>query len=150
MVVYAAIETLDGTVLMPRCRTVFVDYSEPAAALQSLQAGATLCVLGIPRIDFGAVWRAAETISEDPSATTYTLPYEMAVVGVYHANKMDYDDQETPAVTACFRNVTSRPCDFNGNFSVLPNGSAVASGTWSATYNGTPQGSGTWSASRPP
>jgi hypothetical protein len=39
---------------------------------------------------------------------------------------------------------------FNGNFSVLPNGSAVASGTWSATYNGTPQGSGTWSASRPP
>jgi len=81
--VMASIDNLEGELLVRNRRMVFVEGTEPAAALQNIGVGGCLHVLGIPRLNLSLVsWRAKHA-HDRPDALVWSLPYEMIVVGVY-------------------------------------------------------------------
>ncbi len=82
---YAAIYTTDHDLLVHRRRLGFAKDTPPQDAVLAMQPGQCMMVLGIPRIDLSLVsWRVAH--SSDPrKPLTWSLPYEMIVVGTYEA-----------------------------------------------------------------
>lgn len=64
-------------------RMVFVKGTKPVEAVQGLQAGKRLHVLGIPRINLALVSWRVRNASERPEVLTWSLPYEIVIVGVY-------------------------------------------------------------------
>jgi len=69
------------TVLVNNLRLIFVASTLPAKALQSAPAGATMQLLGIPRVDLNAIWTFVQ--QSGTGTVTRKLPYEMIVVGVF-------------------------------------------------------------------
>jgi len=64
-------------------RVVFVKGTPPGDRAKGLKKGDRLHVLGVPRIDLALVaWRSAHA-AQDPEVLRWSLPYEIAVVGVY-------------------------------------------------------------------
>lgn len=86
--VFADVENLQGEIIVKRRRMVFVKGTEPEATVKAMSKGQTLHVIGIPRLDLSLVsWRvttAADSSLKDkyPQVLTWSLPYEMIVVGV--------------------------------------------------------------------
>jgi hypothetical protein len=64
-------------------RMVFVKGSAPEQKLRTLKQGATMHLLGIPRVDLDRIANAVSKMSVNQRVTT-KLPYEMIVVGVYN------------------------------------------------------------------
>jgi hypothetical protein len=90
-IVRCTVLTLDDQEIVSDRRMVFVQNSPPEMKVRGLKNGATLTVMGMPRIDLAIVsWRTRNAATH-PKALTWNLPYEMIVVGVY-------DDQETRAI----------------------------------------------------
>jgi hypothetical protein len=69
----------DG-VLVNNVRLIFIAGTPPADALASADSGATLQLLGIPRVNLNAI--AAFVDAAGPGQTVRKLPYEMIVVAV--------------------------------------------------------------------
>jgi hypothetical protein len=82
---FAAIYGADGDLLVPRRRLGFAQNTPPSEIVQGMQSGQCMLVLGIPRIDLSLVsWRVAH--AKDPRGPlTWSLPYEIIVVGSYEA-----------------------------------------------------------------
>jgi hypothetical protein len=82
---FAAIYGADGDLLVHRRRLGLAQGTPPFEAVQAMQPGQCMMVLGIPRIDLSLVaWRIAH--AKDPRGPlTWSLPYEVVVVGSYEA-----------------------------------------------------------------
>jgi hypothetical protein len=76
--VAAAARELDGTLLVPRLRAVFVAGTPPDSVARRLRPGNRIHVWGLPRIDFSEVLRRTRT-----GTSSGALPYEIVVLGVY-------------------------------------------------------------------
>lgn len=75
--------TLDDELLVHNRRMWFVAGTPPEQRVKTLQAGDTLHVLGVPRIDLSLVsWRVRNRKTR-PAVLTWSLPYEMIIVAVY-------------------------------------------------------------------
>jgi len=81
--VMAQVLDLQNELLVHNRRMVFVKGTAPEQKVQTLQAGDTLHVLGIPRIDLALVSYRVRNRATRPDALTWSLPYEIVVVGVY-------------------------------------------------------------------
>jgi len=64
-------------------RMVFVKGSKPEELVKTLGPSDTLRVLGTPRINLEEVSRRITQSKTNKNVLTYTLPYEMIIVGVY-------------------------------------------------------------------
>ncbi len=86
--VLADVQDLQGEDIVKRRRMVFVKDTDAEAAVLGLRAGDKLHVIGIPRINLSLVsWRVATAANPSlkdkyPQVLTWSLPYEMIVVGV--------------------------------------------------------------------
>jgi hypothetical protein len=78
-VVMASVETLDGDLLVRNRRMVFIKGTSPDLRVGKLHKGATLHVLGVPRL---VSFRVAHA-SQRPGILNWSLPYEMVIAGVY-------------------------------------------------------------------
>ena len=83
----AAVRDLQGKLLVPRRRMVFIDGTAPELAARQLKSGEHLHVWGIPRIDFADISRRASAAATHPGELQGTLPYEVIVVGVFGNSK---------------------------------------------------------------
>jgi len=81
--VMAQVLDLQDELLVHNRRMVFVKGTAPEQKVQTLQAGDTLHVLGIPRIDLALVSYRVRNRATRPDALTWSLPYEIVVVAVY-------------------------------------------------------------------
>ncbi len=73
----------EGHVIVQKRRFVFVKDTEPERMVRDKRAGDCLVVLGIPRVDLALVsWRVRES-KKRPEVLTWSMPYEITVVGVY-------------------------------------------------------------------
>ncbi|HEY6155913.1 MAG TPA: hypothetical protein VIV88_00590 [Gemmatimonadales bacterium] len=81
--VMAQVLDLQNELLVHNRRMVFVKGTAPEQKVQTLQAGDTLHVLGIPRIDLALVSYRVRNRATRPDALTWSLPYEILVVAVY-------------------------------------------------------------------
>jgi len=81
--VMAQVLDLQNELLVHNRRMVFVKGTAPEQKVQTLQAGDTLHVLGIPRIDLALVSYRVRNRATRPDALTWSLPYEIIVVAVY-------------------------------------------------------------------
>ncbi len=79
----ASILDLGGELLVRNRRMVFVAGTPPNDVANNLKKGDCLHVLGIPRIDLALVSWRAKNATKRPGVLTWSLPYEMIVVGVY-------------------------------------------------------------------
>jgi len=84
--VMAQVLDLQNELLVHARRMVFVKGTAPEQKVQTLQAGDTLHVLGIPRIDLALVSYRVRNRATRPDALTWSLPYEIIVVAVYGDN----------------------------------------------------------------
>ena len=81
--VMAGVRDLDDELLVRNRRMVFVKGTPPELKVRTLNKGDKMHVLGMPRIDLALVsWRVRNAGSR-PEVLTWTLPYEIIVVGVY-------------------------------------------------------------------
>lgn len=82
-VAMAKVQDMEGHLILRNKRMVFVKDTPPEVAVRELGEGSCLQVLGIPRLNLALVsWRVANR--NDPrKPLTWSLPYEMIVVGVY-------------------------------------------------------------------
>jgi len=80
-------------VLVNNLRLIFVAGTLPAKALQSAPAGATMELLGIPRVDLNAIWTFLQ--QSGTGTVTRKLPYEMIVVGVFSGDSGSNDSAST-------------------------------------------------------
>ncbi len=91
---YGSLLDLGGEMQARRVRTVFVSGTEAANVVAKMNKGDCRVVLGIPRIDLALVsWRVQQAEkygNKDP--LSWTLPYEMVVVGVYDNEKCNSDE----------------------------------------------------------
>jgi hypothetical protein len=79
----AGVYDLEGDLLVRNRRMVFVGGTPPDTAVTELEKDACLHVLGIPRISLTLVsWRAHHK-EDRADALTWSLPYEIIVVGLY-------------------------------------------------------------------
>lgn len=94
LMAFASVDNLDGDMLARKLRMVFVDGTEPADAVAGMKKDECLTVLGIPRVDLALVsWRVQQ--AEDNNRTdvlTWSMPYEMIVVGVFKDKCQTSDD----------------------------------------------------------
>lgn len=81
--VMAGVRDLDDELLVRNRRMVFVKGTPPELKVRSLNKGDKMHVLGIPRIDLALVSWRVRTAATRPEVLTWTLPYEIIVVGVY-------------------------------------------------------------------
>ena len=81
--VFAEVLDLNDELLVRKRRMVFAKDTPPEVRVRTLQAGDTLEVLGIPRVDLALVaWRTSKAASR-PEVLSWRLPYEMIIVGTY-------------------------------------------------------------------
>jgi hypothetical protein len=85
--VIASARDLDGTLLVPRLRMVFVKGTAPERAVRVLKRGDKLHVYGIPRLDFAELSRRVSGSGANPALLAGTLPYEIIILGVYPNEK---------------------------------------------------------------
>jgi hypothetical protein len=89
--VTANVRDLDGELLVKGSRMVFVKSTPPGDNVKDLRQGASMVVLGMPRINYADVARRVEadvarrvkSAETEPQGLNATLPYEIVVVGVY-------------------------------------------------------------------
>jgi hypothetical protein len=82
--VMASVLDTQEDLLVRNRRMVLVKDTEPEKAVRNLKKGDKLHVLGIPRIDLALVsWRAKNAKSR-PDVLSWSLPYEIIIVGVYN------------------------------------------------------------------
>ncbi len=81
--VMAQVLDLQDELLVQNRRMVFVKGTAPEQKVRTLQAGDTLHVLGIPRIDLALVSYRVRNRATRPDALTWSLPYEIVVVAIY-------------------------------------------------------------------
>ncbi len=87
LMTFATVMDLRGNELVHKRRMVFVDGTPPAQKVAGLKKGASLHVLGLPRISLTLVdFRAAH--ADDPQfkgkdILNWSLPYEMIIAAVY-------------------------------------------------------------------
>jgi hypothetical protein len=77
---------MKGKVLAENIRMVFVKGTPPERAVRGLRRGARLHVFGLPRINFAEVLRRVDASTADPVQLTWSIPYEIVIVGVYPEN----------------------------------------------------------------
>ena len=81
--VMAGVRDMDDELLVRNRRMVFVKGTPPELKVRTLNKGDKMHVLGMPRIDLALVsWRVRNSAAR-PEVLTWTLPYEIIVVGVY-------------------------------------------------------------------
>ena len=85
--VIASAKELDGTLLVPRLRTVFMKGTAPERAVRLLKRGDKLHVYGVPRLDFAELSRRVRGSGMNPALLSGTLPYEIIILGVYPDRK---------------------------------------------------------------
>ena len=79
----ASIYDTDGELQVRNRRMVFATDTPPDTAVTNLKKGDCLHVLGIPRLNLALVsWRASHA-KDRPEVVTWSLPYEIIVVGIY-------------------------------------------------------------------
>ncbi len=79
----AKVKNDEGEVIVQKRRFVFVKDTEPERMIRDKGAGDCLVVLGIPRVDLALVdWRV-RTSKKRPEVLTWSMAYEITVVGVY-------------------------------------------------------------------
>jgi hypothetical protein len=81
--VIASARDMDGKLLVERLRMVFAKGTPPERAVRRLKKGDRLHVYGIPRMDFAEVWRRLEEEPRRQADVSQSLPYEIAILGVY-------------------------------------------------------------------
>jgi len=77
---------MGGHVLAEHIRMVFVKGTPPEHAVRGLRRGARLHVFGLPRVNFAEVLRRADASIADPVQLTWSIPYEIVIVGVFPEN----------------------------------------------------------------
>lgn len=83
LTVFADVKEVDGETLVRKRRMVFITGTAPEKAVRMLKKGDCMLVLGMPRINLSILaWRAAHS-TENPDVLSWSLPYEMVIVGVY-------------------------------------------------------------------
>lgn len=91
---YGSLLDVKGEMQARRVRTVFVSGTHAADVVSKLGKGDCRVVLGIPRVDLALVsWRVDQAENhgnKDP--LSWSLPYEMVVVGVYDKEKCKSDE----------------------------------------------------------
>ena len=81
---FAKVRKMDGELVVQKRRMVFAKDTPPELAVRDKAAGDCMVVLGIPRIDLALVdWRVKESRKGRKEVLDWSLPYEIAVVGVY-------------------------------------------------------------------
>lgn len=79
----AKVKNEEGELIVQKRRFVFVKDTEPEIMIRDKVAGDCLVVLGIPRLDLALVdWRV-RTSKTRPEVLSWSLPYEIIVVGVF-------------------------------------------------------------------
>lgn len=73
----------DDAIIVQKRRMVFVKGSAPEAAVKNLAKGASMHVLGMPRISLTLVSYRTHNTKKFPGILNWNLPYEMLIVGVY-------------------------------------------------------------------
>jgi hypothetical protein len=87
--VFAKVYTADCELLLHKRRMIFVKDTPPETTVKALRQGKQLLVLGLPRIDLSLVSfrtncsRDTECAQKHPDVLSWSLPYEMIIVGVY-------------------------------------------------------------------
>jgi hypothetical protein len=81
--VMAQVLDLKEELIVRNRRMVFLKDTQPALTAGALRAGQRLHVLGIPRIDLALVSWRVRNASQRPEVLTWSLPYEIVIVGVY-------------------------------------------------------------------
>lgn len=79
----AAVQDLDGELLVRNRRMVFTPDTPPLKAVMGKTKCGRLHVLGIPRINLSLVsWRTRNRTTR-PEVMRWNLPYEMIIAAVY-------------------------------------------------------------------
>jgi hypothetical protein len=87
--VFAKVYTTDCELLLHKRRMIFVKDTPPETTVKALRQGKQLLVLGLPRIDLSLVSfrthcsQDTECAQKHPDVLSWSLPYEMIIVGVY-------------------------------------------------------------------
>ena len=85
--VMASALDMKGHVVAENIRMVFAKGTPPELAVRPLQRGARLHVFGMPRINFAEVLRRVQASAADPVQLTWSIPYEIVIVGVFNDAK---------------------------------------------------------------
>ena len=94
LLVMAKVQDLDGELLVRNRRMVFVKGTPAEAAARNLKKGATLHVLGVPRINLALVSWRTRNAKKRPEVLNWQLPYEMVIVGVYGPGTEPDEEEE--------------------------------------------------------
>ena len=83
MMVMAAVQDLEGELIVRNRRMVFSPGTPPLKAVTALKKCGRLHVLGIPRMNLAVVsWRTRNRVAR-PEVLRWNLPYEMIIAAVY-------------------------------------------------------------------
>jgi hypothetical protein len=97
--VFAKVLDLEGELLVHNRRMVMVKDSEIEKQTRGKPLGTRVHVLGLPRIDLSLVaWRVQAAAGGRNEVLTWTLPYEIIVVGFYEFAESDEVARERHAV----------------------------------------------------
>jgi hypothetical protein len=81
--VLADVFTLNGELKVHRRRMVFIKDSPAEKALNALQPGQTMHVLGMPRISLKLLSFRRQHHTENERMLNWGLPYEMVILGIF-------------------------------------------------------------------
>jgi len=102
--VFAKVLDLDGELLVHDRRMVMAKDSEVETQTRGKPLGTRVHVLGLPRIDLSLVaWRVQAAAGGRNEVLTWSLPYEIIVVGFYEFVESDEVPRERRAVRAVER-----------------------------------------------
>jgi hypothetical protein len=96
LLVMCKVRDLEGELLVRNRRMVMVKDSTVERRTREKPVGTRLHVLGLPRINLSLVsWRVKAAAEGQREVLTWSLPYEIIVVGFYNYVD-DHEDDETP------------------------------------------------------
>jgi hypothetical protein len=87
--VFADVKEVDGETLVRKRRMVFVAGTKPEDGIRKLKKDQCMLVLGMPRLNLSLVSFRAREGAKDPDVLSWSLPYEMIIVGDYRDNRCE-------------------------------------------------------------